>query len=74
MIAKCVEDGLSVKQTASVIREFYDDRSYPMAMRIARTETSSAAGYATSNSFDMGFTKKIWISAKGCKDKRRMPG
>ena len=65
MIAKCVEDGLSVKQTASVIREFYDDRSYPMAMRIARTETSSAAGYAQhQTALDMGFTKKIWISAR----------
>jgi HK97 family phage portal protein len=65
MIAKCIEDGLSVRQTASVIREYYDDRSYQMAIRIARTETASAAGYAQhQTALDLGFTKKQWISAR----------
>lgn len=65
MIAKCIEDGLSVRQTASVIREYYDDRSYQMAMRVARTETASAAGYAQhQTALDLGFTKKQWISAR----------
>lgn len=65
LIAKATEDGLSVSQIASVIREYYDDRSYSMAMRIARTETASAAGYAQhQTALDLGFTQKRWISAR----------
>jgi uncharacterized protein with gpF-like domain len=36
-----------------------------MAIRIARTETASAAGYAQhQTALDLGFTKKQWISAR----------
>jgi SPP1 gp7 family putative phage head morphogenesis protein len=65
LITKATEDGLSVQQIASVIRNYYDDRSYSMAMRIARTETASAAGYAQhQTALDLGYTKKLWISAR----------
>jgi SPP1 gp7 family putative phage head morphogenesis protein len=65
LIAKGVEDGLSNKDLARVLREYYDDRSYSMAMRIARTETASAAGYAQhQTALDLGYTKKHWIAAR----------
>lgn len=61
-----VDDNLSNPQIAKNIKQFYTDRSPFKAMRIARTETSHAAGFGQREAAKQsGVAKtKTWISSR----------
>ena len=61
-----VSDGRSNATIAKDLRQFYTDRSPYKATRVARTETSAAAGYGQhASAKQSGFVKtKTWMSAR----------
>jgi HK97 family phage portal protein len=65
VIVKGAEDGLTNRQIATQLREFYEDRSVSKAMRVARTEIASAAGFGQHESAKQGGkdTHK-WLSSR----------
>ena len=65
LIAKGVEDNLGNSEIAKSIRVFYTDNAHYLAMRIARTETSTAAGYGQHEAAKQsGVNRKLWISSR----------
>lgn len=66
VISSGVNEGLSVAQIGSKLRDFYSDRNAYRAMRVARTEVSSAAGYGQREAARQSgvASKKQWISSR----------
>jgi len=66
IIARGMSENLSSVQIAKEIRKFYDDQSAYKAMRVARTETATAAGYGQHEAArQSGVAKyKFWISSR----------
>jgi HK97 family phage portal protein len=65
IINKGVADKLSVTQIAKSIRGFYTDNANYLAMRVARTECSTAAGYGQSQAAkQMGANRKYFITSR----------
>jgi len=65
VILKGAEDNLTNRQIASQLRSFYEDRSTSKAMRVARTEIASAAGFGQHESAKQGGLKThTWISSR----------
>ncbi len=60
------DENLSTAQIGRNVRKFYDDRSAFKAMRVARTETSRAAGYGQQEAArQSGVVKtKTWITSR----------
>ena len=61
-----LDEGLTRPQIASQLRQFYKEKSYYNAMRVARTETSHAAGYGQRESAKQSgiVKKKVWVSSR----------
>ena len=61
-----VDEGLTSGQLSKRIRGFYNDRSAYKALRVARTETASAAGYGQREAAKQSgvVKKKRWVSAR----------
>jgi len=65
IIVEGIKKNQTNAQIAKNLRQFYDDRSAFKAMRVARTETSHAAGFGNHEGAlqnEMG--KKMWISSR----------
>jgi SPP1 gp7 family putative phage head morphogenesis protein len=64
-ILKGIEENQSRVEIARSIRQFYDDQSVYKSMRVARTETASAAGFGQHESATQGNMKThTWISSR----------
>ena len=61
-----IDENLSTAQIARNLRQFYSDRSPFKSMRIARTETSHAAGYGQQEAArQSGVVKtKTWLTSR----------
>lgn len=65
IIVAGVDGGLTNSQIAAEIRAFYDANADFMSMRVARTETTKAAGYAQREAaLEGGANEKEWISSR----------
>jgi len=66
IIQKGVADGIGTQKIAKSLRKFYDEKSAWKAMRVARTETSMAAGYGQREAaLQSGVVKThSWISSR----------
>jgi HK97 family phage portal protein len=65
VILKGVEDNLSRAEIGRNLRQFYEDGSASKAMRVARTETASAAGFGQHSAAEQGNAKThTWITSR----------
>lgn len=66
LISTAVNEGQNVTQIAKSLRQYYDTNASNKAMRVARTEVSSAAGYGQREAArQSGVVKtKSWISSR----------